>query len=134
MSEDLNIQRTLNGRDERTGQFVMGHTGIGGRPRGSRNKLGEQLISDLHAEWQKSGAAALKRVAEDDPVAFVKVVASILPREIDATLSIDTDLFAECRDFAAAFRLSQQVIGGEIEAEDLPLVIEAETEPSETDG
>jgi hypothetical protein len=116
-----NTERTNgDGRDE-SGRFLTGNNG-GGRPRGSRNKLGEQFVSDLYSEWQKSGAAALKRMSQDDPTAFVRVVAGILPREIDATLSVDVDLFAECRDFAAAFRLARSVIGAEIEAEDQRLI------------
>ena len=113
----------INGRDTETGQFVVGHAGFGGRPKGSRNKLGEQFVADLHHEWQQSGAAALRRVAKDDPVQFVRVVAGILPKELDATLNVNVDLFAECRDFAAAFRLARDYIGA-----DAPLLIEAEAE------
>jgi hypothetical protein len=31
-------------RDPDTGQFLVGHSGIGGRPKGSRNKLGEAFL------------------------------------------------------------------------------------------
>jgi hypothetical protein len=126
---DVNNEGTQNGRDPESGRFLPGNSGFGGRPKGSRNKLGEQFVSDLYAEWQKSGADALKRVAQDDPTAFVRVVANILPREIDATLAVDVDLFAECRDFAAAFRLARSVIGA-VETDDVesPLLIEASDE------
>jgi hypothetical protein len=55
-------------------------------------------------------------------VQFVKVVAGILPKELDATLSVDVDLFSECQNFAAAFRLAKSIIGA-----DTPL-IEGEVE------
>ena len=58
---------------------------------------------------------------------FVRVVAGILPKEIDATLSVDVDLFAECRSFAQAYELARDVIG----ADDEPLLIEAEAETDE---
>jgi hypothetical protein len=48
-------------------------------------------------------------------------------KELDATLSVDIDLFAECRSFAQAFRLARQTIGAEIESED-QMLIEAEPE------
>jgi hypothetical protein len=38
---------TKNDRDPVTGQFLMGHKSNGGRPRGSRNVLGEKFIADL---------------------------------------------------------------------------------------
>ena len=108
-----NSARTMDDcRDQGTGRFLTGNIG-GGRPKGSRNKLGEQFITDLHAEWQTSGVGALKRMASEEPSAFVKAVAGILPREVDATLSVDSDLFAETRDFAAAYQLALQTIGSE---------------------
>jgi hypothetical protein len=110
----------MNGRDEETGQFLKGYS-RGGRPKGSRNKLAERFIADLHDEWQRSGAEALRAVAKDDPVQFVRVVAGILPKELDATLNVNVDLFQECRDFAQAFRLARDYIGA-----DAPLMIEAE--------
>ena len=49
------------------GRFLTGNSG-GGRPKGSRNKLGVKFIEGAYAEWQKSGPAALKTMAETDPV------------------------------------------------------------------
>ena len=63
----------------------------------------------------------MERVIRDDPVQFRKVVAGVLPKELDATLSLDVNLFAECRSFAQAFRLARDHIGA-----DEPLMIEAE--------
>jgi hypothetical protein len=107
-------------RDPETGRFLPGNSGNGGRPKGSRNKLGEQFVSDLHEEWQRSGPAALKRVAEHDPVAFVKVVANILPSKIDTTLTINPELFQEVANFREAWRIARQYIG----ADDEPPMIE----------
>jgi hypothetical protein len=51
-----NTTQTLNGRDERTGRFLTGTA--------AADQKAEQFIADLHQEWQKSGAKALKRVAK----------------------------------------------------------------------
>jgi hypothetical protein len=112
--------KPVEGRDEHTGRFVTGNKG-GGRQKGSRNKLGEQFIDDLYGEWKRSGVEALKSVAKDDPVAFVKVVANILPARLEQTLNVDVDLFIECKTFAEAFRLARDHIGA-----DEPQLIEAE--------
>lgn len=63
-------------------QFKEGNN-LGGRPKGSRNKLGEAFISDLYADWSKHGAATLARVREEDPSTYVKVCSSIVPKDIN---------------------------------------------------
>jgi hypothetical protein len=55
----------------------------------------------------------LDRVIKDDPAAFLRTVAQILPKEIDVALTMNSDLFVEARDFAAAYRLARQVIGAD---------------------
>ena len=39
------------------------------------------LLNDLYAAWEKYGVAAIEKVAQDEPAAFLRVVASLLPRE-----------------------------------------------------
>ena len=51
----------------------------------------------------------------------MKVVAQVLPAKIDATLTVESELFAEIRDFREAWKLARAYIG----ADDPPL-IEAE--------
>jgi hypothetical protein len=68
------VQADRNSR----GQFLVGHTGIGGRPRGARNKLGEAFLHDLHADWEKHGRSVIERVRRDDPSAYLRVMASVV--------------------------------------------------------
>ena len=119
MTGNTSRNKALAGRDARTGRFLTGNNG-GGRKQGSRNKLTTEFIDDLYSEWRRSGATVLKRLAQDDPGGFARLVAGVLPRELDVT--VNSDLFVECRDFIAAFRLSQKIIGGELDVEDLPLL------------
>jgi hypothetical protein len=53
-----------------------------GRARGSRNKLGEDFIEALHEDFQEHGAATIERARKLDPVQYLKVVASIVPKEV----------------------------------------------------
>jgi hypothetical protein len=118
-------QETNNGRDTETGRFLSGNIG-GGRPKGSRNRLTEQFISDLCQEWEKSGPAALEEIAKSSPVDFVRVVAALVPHRVDATMAlIDSELLKEARTFAEAYRIARQVIGIDIESQPL---IEAQNE------
>jgi hypothetical protein len=118
--------KAVTDRDGR-GRFLTGNNG-GGRPKGSRNKLGEAFIQDAYAEWQISGPAALERMAQNDPSAFCRLIGGMLPQEVDATLSVDVDLLIEARTFAENFRLARQYIG----ADDEPPTIELKAE--EPDG
>jgi len=53
-----------------------------GRPKGSRHKLSEAFIAALHADFVQHGACAIQRVREERPEQCLKVVASILPKEL----------------------------------------------------
>jgi Family of unknown function (DUF5681) len=58
-----------------------------GRPKGSRNKLSEEFFRDLCDAWQASGKPALETMAMLYPVEFVRLVASLMPREPEATIA-----------------------------------------------
>jgi ribulose bisphosphate carboxylase small subunit len=68
--------------------FKPGQSGNpAGRPKGSRNKLGELFLSDLMADWEENGAQAIKDMREEKPGDYVKVVAATLPRELNVKVS-----------------------------------------------
>jgi len=67
-------------------QFKPGQSGNpGGRPKGSRNKLSEEFFRDLCDAWQAFGKPALETMAMLYPVEFVRLVASLIPKEPEAT-------------------------------------------------
>lgn len=96
-------------RDVRTGRFLPGNSGFGGRPKGSRNKLGEAFISDLRDVWNEMGVEALRRCAIEEPAQFVRVVASLMPRDIH--LGVDAAVNPNC--FLETFRTAVQALGNE---------------------
>ena len=55
-----------------------------GRPKGSRNKLSEDFFRDLCDAWQAFGKPALETMAMLYPAEFVRVVASLIPKEPEA--------------------------------------------------
>lgn len=54
-----------------------------GRPKGSRAKFGEAFVADFLKTWEEGGLEALEKVRECDPAVFIRVAASILPKEIN---------------------------------------------------
>ncbi|MDX1222707.1 hypothetical protein GOL85_13340 [Sinorhizobium medicae] len=73
-------------------QFKPGNPG---RPKGSRNKLGEQFINDLYEDWQTHGVVTLARVREEKPDQYLKVVASILPKDLNVNINSTDELTDE---------------------------------------
>jgi hypothetical protein len=94
-------------RDERTGRFLAGNSGNGGRKPGSRNRLGEQFVADLRTAWDQHGATALRECAQQDPTGFCRIVAGLLPKTIDLNLAIDPV------EFAAKFRSALELLGND---------------------
>lgn len=88
-----------NGRDEK-GRFGPGNPG---KPKGSRHALGEAFVKALHDDFQEHGVETIQKVRLEKPDAYVKVVASLLPKEFKIeTVSELTDeqLDAKLRQFA----------------------------------
>lgn len=63
--------------------FQPGNTLGKGRPKGSRNKLGEQFLEALQQDFEANGVKAIVTVRETRPHEYLKVVASILPKELN---------------------------------------------------
>ena len=54
-----------------------------GRPKGARSKLGEDFIAAIYADFEQHGARVIEQVRIEKPDQYLKVVASLLPREVD---------------------------------------------------
>jgi hypothetical protein len=103
-------------RDDK-GRFLTGNSG-GGRPKGSRNKLAEAFIADFHADWEENGAQAIRTMRAERPHEYVKVAASLLPREfkIETVSELsDEQLDARIRQLASLIEVGVAVAsdGGE---------------------
>ena len=109
-------------RDPETGRFLPGNRGNGGRPKGSRNKLGEQFLADLHEEWEENGKTVIAAVRKDKPDVLLKVIASILPKELNVNVSPFEEMTDDqLKDHAA--RLVRELgplfaVGGDPDARD----------------
>jgi len=63
--------------------FEPGREKTGGRQKGTRNKISEAFLKDLHTEWERSGPAVLKILAVENPGVFAGLVAKVLPTAFD---------------------------------------------------
>ena len=64
------------GRPPVAHQFKPGNPG---RPKGSRNKLGEHFIAALCADFEAHGARVIERVREEEPGVYLRVIARVVP-------------------------------------------------------
>lgn len=65
-----------------------------GRPRGARSKLGEQFVAALQADFEAHGQEVIEKVRTERPQDYLKVLASILPKE----LNVNTNALGEMSD------------------------------------
>lgn len=64
-------------------QFKPGNPG---RPKGSRNKLGEAFIAAMHDDFTEHGPAVIAQVRAEKPDQYLKVIASILPQQLNVNV------------------------------------------------
>ena len=73
---------------QRSNQFKPGHNIKGGRPKGSRNKLSQRVFDDIFRHWNEpaggdlcKGQAALEFLYRERPGDYLKLAASLMPKE-----------------------------------------------------
>lgn len=95
-------QPVSTGNKQAETQFKPGQSGNpAGRPKGARQKLGEDFLKAMQEDFATNGSAVITSVRTEKPDQYLKVIASILPKEIE--LSADVVVMTkEQRDAAVA--------------------------------
>ena len=71
-------------------QFPKGVSGNpGGKPVGARNTLTGNFLKCLSADFDKHGPKVISRARNKDPVGYMKVIANLLPKQMEATRPLD---------------------------------------------
>jgi len=92
-------------KDPETGRFLTGNKG-GGRPKGARAKLGEDFLCALQEDFAVNGAQAVEKVRAERPQDYLKIIASLLPRDVNVNINAldeigDDELVKRIRDLDA---------------------------------
>jgi len=69
------------GRDPVTGQFRPGWKG-GGRPKGSKDKLNQQVIATMERLWKERGDEIMEHLASTKPEVLAGLVARLIPQSL----------------------------------------------------
>jgi len=70
-------------RDPETGRFVAGWKG-GGRPKGAKDKLNQQVIGTLEKIWATRGDEIIEHLAAEKPEVLAGLVAKLIPQSLAA--------------------------------------------------
>ncbi len=82
-----------------------------GRPPGSRDQLTSDFIAKLADDFEANGEAAIERCRMDDPAAYLRLVASLAPKNV----AVDDGV--GLLDFFAAALDSRLAVGLEVAGE-----------------
>jgi hypothetical protein len=69
--------------------FQLGNTYGKGRPQGSRNKLEEAFLYGLQDDFRRYGPSAIVKCRKKDPVAYCKMIASLMPKSLNLTAKVE---------------------------------------------
>ena len=53
-----------------------------GRPKGAKNKLSEDFLSELSRVFREKGGEAIDRMCDEHPTDFIRCIASLVPKEL----------------------------------------------------
>jgi hypothetical protein len=79
-----------------------------GRPKGTRHKLNEAFIADMSVVWEERGIEALRTCAMEKPSEFCRIVALLMPRDLNLSVALDPT------NFASKLQQASQLLGIEL--------------------
>ena len=97
------------GRDPTTGQFVAGWKG-GGRKKGSKDKLNQQVIATMEKLWAQRGEEIMEHLADTKPEVLAGLIARLIPQSLaeEAIQGVDSNEISD-KNQEVTIRLVQQV-------------------------
>ena len=71
-------------------RFKPGQSGNpGGKPHGARNRLTTRFLNALAKDFDENGETAIQQARAEDPVKYVQIIASLMPKQIEQTRPLE---------------------------------------------
>ena len=87
-----------------------------GRPKGSRNKISEAFLADLYEDWEGNGVEVIRQVREERPADYLKVVASVLPKDLNVNVNpLDMMTDEQLRNYVSSLVREARAFGLDVD-------------------
>ena len=83
---ESDVTKDIVDKRDRSHLFQKGNK-LGGRPLGARSKFGQAFYETLLKTWNEHGERAMLETAKHEPATFVRVAASLMPRQVKAEIN-----------------------------------------------
>ena len=124
---------TQEGRDPTTGQFVAGWKG-GGRKKGSKDKLNQQVIATMEKLWAQRGEEIMDHLADTKPEVLAGLIARLIPQSLaeEAIQGIDSDEISDKSTDVRITLVNQVKDDAALTHNDIPKLVEGEVLPPDS--
>lgn len=104
--------------------FQKGHKFGKGRPVGSGNTLHKDFLHALNVSFQRRGLAAIERLISSNPSAYLYLIASLKPKElnIDVSIDVNSEPISELNRWLESVTRATRTIEGQNTLQDRPIL------------
>ena len=123
----IKVEGKQEGRDPETGQFVAGWKG-GGRKKGSKDKLNQQVIGTMEKLWAQRGEEIMEHLADTKPEVLAGLIARLIPQSLaeEAIQGKDSDEISDRNQEVRITLVNQVADTNAITHNDIPKLVEGE--------
>jgi len=75
-------------------RFKPGKSGHpAGRPKGSRNKLDEQMLAVFCEDFERHGAETIRILRESSPYDYLRIAIALLPKQVAVNAAVENVMY-----------------------------------------
>ena len=122
----IKVEGKQEGRNPENGQFIAGWKG-GGRKKGSKDKLNQQVIGTMEKLWAKRGEEIMEHLADTKPEVLAGLIARLIPQSLaeEAIQGKDSDEITD-KNQEVRITLINQTRDDALPHHDVPRLVEGE--------
>ena len=116
-----------------TGKFIKGWKG-GGRKKGSKDKLNQQVIGTMEKLWAQRGEEIMEHLADTKPEVLAGLIARLIPQSLaeEAIQGKDSDEITDKNQEVRITLINQVRDDAALTHDDVPKLVEGEVLPPDS--